>query len=242
MAKAKRKRKRKRAPVSPKAVDDAVAFFEQRVAVTPEQLKRLRGSAKDRAFTVANAAQLELVQSVLDSISRSVRDGTGFDQFRKEVRTKLLRAWGRANPHQIEAIWRTEVQRAFTAGRFRQLTQQNAINLRPFWIFDAVLDSRTSAICKSNNNTIRRWDDAYWDDHYPPLHFNCRSNVRAMRRSDVAAAGGPTPKRKANRVEEPAKGFGKSPGATFKDAKPDLSKADKALLKSFKRKQRKRKR
>jgi len=44
--------------------------------------------------------------------------------------------------------------------------------------FDAVMDSRTSAICSSLNGVLKPVDDAFWKMYYPPNHFGCRSTIR----------------------------------------------------------------
>ena len=48
-----------------------------------------------------------------------------------------------------------------------------------FWTFDAVLDTRTSAICRGLSGTIHRFDDP--GAPYPPRHPNCRSIVMPIR-------------------------------------------------------------
>ena len=51
--------------------------------------------------------------------------------------------------------------------------------------FDAILDDRTTELCKSLDGVIRPVDDAFWDQYYPPNHFNCRSDVRQLRDGNI---------------------------------------------------------
>jgi len=44
--------------------------------------------------------------------------------------------------------------------------------------FDAVMDNRTSEICRPLNGTILSSSDPFWNIYYPPNHFGCRSTVR----------------------------------------------------------------
>lgn len=180
------------APANLRLYEDALRWFRSRTALTPSEFEKLDLAARRKAFSIAGVTQLGMVQSVFDDIERSIAAGESYDQFRKRVRLKLLRAWGKSKPYRIEAIFRTEIQKSYQAGRWKQLRTQAVRNLRPFWIFDAILDSRTSAVCRAHDGTIRHLDDPYWFENYPPLHVNCRSGVRSLRRSDVAKRGGPS--------------------------------------------------
>jgi len=51
--------------------------------------------------------------------------------------------------------------------------------------FDAVLDDRTTELCKSLDGVIRPVDDAFCDQYYPQNHFNCRSDVRQLRDGNI---------------------------------------------------------
>ena len=44
--------------------------------------------------------------------------------------------------------------------------------------FDAVMDRRTSDICRPLNGTVLPVSDPFWSMYYPPNHFGCRSIVR----------------------------------------------------------------
>ena len=44
--------------------------------------------------------------------------------------------------------------------------------------FQAVLDDRTSPVCRACAGTRLRASDSWWDTHTPPLHPHCRSTVR----------------------------------------------------------------
>lgn len=57
----------------------------------------------------------------------------------------------------------------------------------PLLEFDAVIDDRTSTICRPLNKVVKPVDDPFWDMYYPPNHFNCRSTVRQLREGEVTA-------------------------------------------------------
>ncbi len=51
-------------------------------------------------------------------------------------------------------------------------------DLFPYLEFDAVMDNRTSEICRPLNGTTLPSSDPFWNMYYPPNHFGCRSTVR----------------------------------------------------------------
>lgn len=47
----------------------------------------------------------------------------------------------------------------------------------PYYQFIAVMDSRTSRVCKDHNNEVYKVVDAIPGENLPPLHANCRSTI-----------------------------------------------------------------
>ena len=205
------------------AYAEAIRWFRQRVPVSDDDFDKLTERARAQSFRVAGVTQLRLVDSVMRSLDKAFANGETLAKFKQRASGVLARAWGGPHPHRVEAIYRTETQRAYMRGRYRQLTHPSTKNLRPFWIYDAVLDSSTTALCRGLNGTTLPLTDPFWKTHYPPLHHNCRSGVRALRRSDVAKRGGPTTDVPDLR---PDSGFGDTP---TDDGEPDISKVDQEL-------------
>lgn len=170
----------------------AVKWFRNRVTMTEAEYQALTARARRKAFTVAGVKQLDVVQDVFNALEKAIADGTPLNAFKAEVGEKLRRAWGGtvARPgHRLETIYRTNVQQAYAAGRYWQMTQPSVLKSRPFWMYDSVMDSRTSSICQIRNGVIRPADDVWWQSNYPPLHHRCRSGVRALTRLDANKRG-----------------------------------------------------
>jgi SPP1 gp7 family putative phage head morphogenesis protein len=99
----------------------------------------------------------------------------------------LLAQWGGtvASPAwRMEVIFRNATQRAYVHGRVEQLRDPAVARTRPFWIFDAIGDARTSEICAALDGTVLRASDPWWASHTPPCHHACRSTIRGLRASD----------------------------------------------------------
>lgn len=201
------------APDDPANISESEAWFRRRTVLSDDAYAKLSKDARRKAFRVAGLAKLDLIQDVFDSLADALRDGTPFEEWKAAIGQHVEDAWAGtvANPGwRLEIIFRTNLQSAYAAGRYEQATDPDVLPLRPYWRFDAVLDSRTSPICQAAHGTIRAADDAWWGGHHPPCHFGCRSAVITLSESQAARFGGVTPRPTKIGAQD---GFGQLPGA-----------------------------
>jgi SPP1 gp7 family putative phage head morphogenesis protein len=181
--------------------DEAVDHFASRVVLSDDERKTIPADARSRAFWIAGVAQLDIVQRVQDRLAKAIADGTTVEDFKKAVRADLKT---QTDAH-IETVFRNATQTAYNAGRWHQMSAPSVVRFRPYWLFDAILDGRTTQVCKVCGGTLLAADDPWWDTHWPPLHHRCRSSVRCLRRSEAEKRG-----ISAAPVVD-TKGFGSSP-------------------------------
>ena len=167
--------------------EQAVEWFVARAVFTREEWDDLADSVKARSFMVSGVAQLDIVTEVHESLSVAVRDGIDFGEWRKTIGAKLKSEWVGTvgNPgHRLDTIYRNALQSSYNAGRYEQRTRPAVMVARPYWVFDAVIDSTTSPICRSLNGVTRRAGDPWFETHTPPLHHQCRSTIRSVSRAE----------------------------------------------------------
>jgi SPP1 gp7 family putative phage head morphogenesis protein len=191
-------------PVKPK---EAIAFFRSKVPIVKHEWDDLEEDARSQAFTVSNAAHLDMVHDVWEAIDRALDEGSTYEEFAEAVGDSLFSAWGASDATRLETIFRTNVQSAYSAGRYAAMTDPDVLEVRPVWMFDAVTDSRTSDICDDCDGTILPAHDAWWATHQPPLHHQCRSQVITLTQEQADKRGGSTPRPYASADA----GFGKVP-------------------------------
>jgi SPP1 gp7 family putative phage head morphogenesis protein len=224
------------ATADPVKFEEAIAWFKKQFPVTEELLVQLGAFAGDRAWTIAGVAQLEVVFFVWQQIAKAIENGTPLEEFKKTVAADLAKAWGKADSARVETIFLTNVQKAYNRGRFQQLKEPEMRQLRPFWMYDAILDGRTSQICKARNKTVLPEDDPWWQTNYPPLHFRCRAGVRGLSKREARRIGiSAAPPEKA---VAPTSGFGGAPGE--EEWKPDPKRYPPEIWNEFEKKQAKR--
>lgn len=102
------------------------------------------------------------------------------------------RAW------RIKTIFETNIRTSFMAGRLRQMRDPELVRMRPFWEY-LHGDIRTPKVPRPDhvawNGLILRWDDPWWNIHFPPNDWVCSCGVRTLAARNLASRGktGPDP-------------------------------------------------
>lgn len=191
----------------PLEFEEAVAWFRQKITVSGEVFRALNDKARRRAFTVAGVAQADLLADVFTSLEAALRSGTPYEEWARLIGPRLEQAWGGPKAFRTELIFRQNILGSYAAGRFAQATDPDVIKARPYWMFDAVLDSGTTATCRALNGTVLPYDHPFWQRNYPPRHFGCRSGIRSLTEQEAVQRGITETAPKAESPE----GFGRLP-------------------------------
>lgn len=191
----------------PSNLDEATEWFRRRVPMTKAAWLALDAKAKEFGFFAADIGQLALVMDLQKAVEKAVRKGTTLAEFKRDVAKRLEQEWGAAVPNpgaRLETIFRTNVQKAYNAGRWKQYREPAVARARPYLMVVPVLDARTTVVCKALAGHCRPASDPWWRTHWPPYHYNCRTTVRALSATEAGEAG--ISRRKPS--EEPMEGFG----------------------------------
>lgn len=192
------------------ATELAVEWFKAKLAMMPDEFYALEQSARARAFTVSGVTELDSVSVVYDAVERALKDGTSIDEFKASVGELFT------SDANLETVFRTNVQSAYSAGRYIQNNRPEVRATHPYSKFSAILDGHETDICHDLDGTILPSDDPFWASHQPPLHFNCRSDVTAISDEEAKAAGGVDEETPDTEADE---GF----GGILEPYEPDLS-------------------
>lgn len=88
-----------------------------------------------------------------------------------------------------DVVARTMLQERYNSERWVQMVSEPVRRVRPFWLFDSILDDRTTQTCRLCNGVLLPWDHVWWSSHKPPLHWGCRSIIRAVSRRTADRRG-----------------------------------------------------
>lgn len=175
-----------------------------------ESWRDLPAEAHARAFTVARAAKLEVLQSIREELQRAMDDGLPFQAFQQNLKPRLqaLGWWGKAidketgeispypgtgrpielgSPRRLETIYRTNLQTAYMAGRWKRFEAQ--AKRAPYVQYIAVMDDRTRPSHAELHQRVFRIDDPIWQHIAPPNGFNCRCRARNLTERDLKRYG-----------------------------------------------------
>lgn len=187
----------------------ARAWFYDRIPMTAEEAAGLKDRAKRGAFWAAHLNELRMTEALMRSLKRAIERGEDFTAWKYRARRLIKKAWGK-EPSHLETVFRNATQSAYNAARYRELRKPEVMAIRPFWIYDAVLDTRTTKRCRKLNGTVLPAGDRFWTNHIPPLHHNCRSAIRGISRRTAMRRG--VTKRRPRVPREG--GFGDAPDGT----------------------------
>ena len=181
----------------------AIEWLESK-KVTADSYRNLTASEIAKVYTIARMTDLDMLNDIKTSMVESAKSGQSFDDWRKGILNLLSnKGWLHPNngkdiidpatgevfgsPRRLETIYRTNMQTAYNAGQYQGYMAN--IDARPYWMYDAVGDSRTRPTHAAMDGLVYRYDDAFWTTFYPPNGYNCRCSVIALSERDVERQG-----------------------------------------------------
>ena len=157
------------------------------------------------SFTVAKAANLDLLRDIRAAVDRALAEGVSYEDFRAELQPLLERRgwWGRremrdprtgetrevqlGSSRRLRTIFRTNLATAYARGKWERI-ERTAEDL-PFLRYVAVLDERTRPDHSAWHGVILPVTDEWWRTHYPPNGWGCRCVVEQLDADDIERRG-----------------------------------------------------
>ena len=175
-------------------------FIAGLTPLLPADFENASEQARRTAFTVARAQTLAAVEAVQDAVADDIRQGGTLKGFRAVVDEALNHA---LSDSQSEAIYRTYVGRAYSAGQVAVLDDPSVRTSVPYLLYSATHDSRVRPEHLSMEQYVRgvggpwgldgtaiyRADDPIWDLFHPPWAWNCRCMVIPLNVANAAERG-----------------------------------------------------
>ena len=185
---------------------EAVEYLKKRDVIKKVDYNNLSDKMRFRAFTASRIADGDLLKRINTELIKNVNDGKDLKDFLSLTKTDILNKVGMGAGGQgwyWETVYRTNVQTSYNTGRIMGFEEDKPLALH----FVGIEDARQTDVCHSLSNVIRPYDDPLWEKYIPPLHFGCRSTVRAIYDEDEL----PEEWSSLEGIEKPAKGFGTNP-------------------------------
>jgi SPP1 gp7 family putative phage head morphogenesis protein len=192
-------------PLPPK---EAIKYFEGKGLAATFAWQDMWQEEHAKAFTVAKAMKLSLLQDIRDAVDKALKEGTTFETFQKGLRP-LLEAqgwWGvqrmtdpldqkeklvqLGSPRRLRTIFDVNMRTAHAAGYWERI--QDTKDALPYLRYQTAGDDRVRPEHAAWDGVTLPVDDAWWDVHNPPCDWGCRCTVIQMSARQVNGDGGVT--------------------------------------------------
>ncbi len=181
------------ANLNPNAFREQISFLLAKENIPTAGWTDVWKGAHDTGFVVAGAYQAELLSDLRGAVERAITESRSLAQFRAEFDQIVQRhgwSYNGGRGWRTRLIYETNLQTSYQAGRYAQLTDPALLRTRPFWRYshsDFVQHPRVQHLAW--DNLVLRYDDPWWQTHYPPNGWGCRCTVYAESRRTLEAQG-----------------------------------------------------
>ena len=188
---------------------EAIAYLKKRkgFAITWDW-QEVDAATHGRAFTVAKATRLDLLQDIRNALTDNLERGQTLRDFQNNLRPTLEAKgwWGKqvvvspegeaevvqlGSPRRLATIYQTNyqtnMQSAYMAGRYAAAMESS--DSHPYWLYLAVMDSHTRRSHAALNGKVYRFDDPIWQHITPPNGYNCRCRFVAISQRELERRG-----------------------------------------------------
>jgi uncharacterized protein with gpF-like domain len=175
--------------------EEQIAFFRQKLNLPTEHYDDILAAAHDRAFMVAGAAKADLLTDLRGAVDKAIADGKSIQWFRKQFDSIVqTQGWDYRGGRdwRTRIIYTTNLSASYAAGRYRQLTDSDLLQTRPYWKYlhnDSVMHPRPLHVAWSG--TVLRYNDPWWQTHFPPNGWGCRCRVVPVRENEFTGETAP---------------------------------------------------
>ena len=158
--------------------DDAAQYIADLTPVTKEIFEGLTAQYKGDAFTLAGAADLRLIQKIQEALADIAKKGGTSQDFELAVKEITDDAGvAELNAFTLDTAFNTAMQKAYSLGRYEQMSDPAMIDVLPVWQYWTVGDDRVRPEHAVLDGFTARAEDPVWMKIYPPNGFNCRCSV-----------------------------------------------------------------
>lgn len=195
---------------------EAQEFLRQKVSLPTKTWTDTLHQAHDRAFVIAGADSVSLVEDIRGALDRAINGGGGLEAFRAEFDEIIERTGWQYNGGRnwrTRVIYETNLRTAHQAGRLKQMRDPDVVKLRPYWRY---IHAETREPKQPRHEHLAwdgmvfRYDDPIWDVIFPPNGWRCSCGVGTVSQAGMKRLGktGPDtpPKLKMRRKKDPTTG------------------------------------
>jgi len=163
--------------------DDAIAYFRQKTNLPTATWKDIWKDMYARGFVIAGGMKDEFLADMRSAVGKGIASGTTLAEFRKDFdrivekhgwKYKGGRGW------RTGVIFNTNLSTAYAAGHWKQMTDKDVVNHRPYLRYVPSHADRKRPEHVKLYNLVLRYDDPFWDTHSPPNGWGCKCGLASL--------------------------------------------------------------
>lgn len=160
------------------AYDEALKYYQKRMALSDEDVQKLRKLYGNEAARVTRSASDLVEKKAAEAISESLKAGEHIKLAQARLLTALESAGiSEPSPFLCETLVRTGISQAYSAGQYNALNDDALKDVHQGWQYVTVGDNRVRPEHEELDGMTADVDNEVWDKYLPPLGFNCRCTV-----------------------------------------------------------------
>jgi len=171
------------------------AFFQKKLNIPTRKWTDLWKEQHARGFMVAGAYRDDLLADFREAVDKAITQGTTLEDFRKDFdRIVSSHGWdynGGRN-WRSRVIYETNVRQAYNAGRWKQMTDPEVMQILPYLQYRHGDSRRPRPEHLAWDGITLPASDPWWETHTPMNGWGCKCRVFAVseRRMEKARAKG----------------------------------------------------
>ena len=167
--------------------EKAIQYFLNKKPALIDDLEEINNKVLEQVFYIKRSTEIETTKKLYSSLLSNMEEGKTFKNWLGDSEEVLNKSGLLNNPYYLEIVYRNNMNSAYNAGAFhnQELNREN----KPYGLYDAVGDNRTSSICKSLDEKVYPLDHVFWKNYLPPNHHYCRSRRIALSKEEVKDYG-----------------------------------------------------
>lgn len=165
----------------------AIDWFIKKFPILYDHLDDVTKKVNETFFYIKRSLELETTRTLYNSLLENLSNGGTFKDWVEASKTILDKTGLGDSPWYLELVYRNNMQSSYNAGAFynQELNKKN----KPYGLYDAIDDERTSEICQILNGKVYPLDHPFWNRYLPPNHHGCRSKRITLSREELEEYG-----------------------------------------------------
>jgi SPP1 gp7 family putative phage head morphogenesis protein len=159
----------------------AINWFIKKFPILYDHLDDVTKKVNETFFYIKRSLELETTRTLYNNLLDNLSNGGTLKDWLEASKTILDKTGLGDSPWYLELVYR------YNAGAFynQELNKKN----KPYGLYDAIDDERTSEICQILNGKVYPLDHPFWNRYLPPNHHGCRSKRITLSKEELEEYG-----------------------------------------------------